>query len=274
MFTIGESYATIRGNEFYYLQPYVVSKLLQRLDQIARESPRPLGFGASAAREAVPAMLLLALCKHSDPVTEKTASGADALVFTDLPTSRSVNNLKKLGTPWGVSLERYTSKSLGSLRDAGCDFLVVPNLKVKLDMLHGDEIGRFFQIPPDFSTDQARSIVDLPVDMVLLPGPLLPPLTLQQLLDLSTTRGEVGKPALVVVNDLPSEWEIECLRDIGVDGLILDIGTAKADALESLKQRILHLPRRRSRAERTPPSVPSTDQVHASELEEDEYDEI
>ena len=251
-----------------------MSKLLQRLDQIGRESPRPLGFGASAAREAVPAMLILALCKHSDRVTKETASGADALIFTDFPPSRSINDLKKLGTPWGISLESYTPKSLESLRKAGCDFLVVANLEVKLDLLHGDEIGRFFQIPPNLSTDQARSIVDLPVDMVLLPGPLSPPLTLQQLLDLSTTRGEVGKPALVVLNELPSEWEIECLRDIGVDGLILDIRDAKSDALPSLKQRILHLPRRRSRAERTAPSVPSADQMHASELEEDEYDEL
>ena len=162
-----------------------------------------------------------------------------------------------------------------SLCDAGCDFIVLANFEVKLDLLNSDEIGRFFQIPPSFSTDQAHSIVDLPIDMVLLSGPLAPPITLQQILEISTTRGEIGKPALLVLNGLPSDWEIECLRDIGIDGLILDVRLSKPDALASLKRRILDLPRRRPRAERTAPTVPSMDQPHASEFdEEDEEEEI
>jgi len=215
-------------------------------------------------------MLILALCSSSDQVPQDTASVPDAIIFTDEPPKQSTSHLNSLGVTWGVSLERYTTKSMKSLCDAGCDFIVLANFKVKLDLLNNDDIGRFFQIPPSFSTDQAHSIVDLPIDMVLLSDPLVPPITLQQVLDISTTRGEIGKPALLILNGLPSEWEIECLRDIGIDGLILDVRQSKPDAFASLKRRILDLPRRRSRSERTVPTVPSMDQPHASEYEEEE----
>ena len=105
---------------------------------------------------------------------------------------------------------------------------------------------------------------------MLLTQPLSPPLTLQALMDLSALRGEIGKPALALLSGVPSAWEVECLRDIGVDGVVMDAAHAGADGLEALKQHILALPRRRPRGERPSPSVSHPAVSAGADLDEDE----
>ena len=90
---------------------------------------------------------------------------------------------------------------------------------------------------------------------------------------LAAQRGEINRPFLLPIVSAPSEWELECLRDIGVDGLLLDLEQADAQTLQLIRQRVQELPRRKAKGERPTPSIPrsfSPTQRQEQEAEPDE----
>jgi hypothetical protein len=74
------------------------------------------------------------------------------------------------------------------------------------------------------------------------------------------------------VNGTLTAWELECLREIGVEGVVVDLATSDTDALAALAQTILELPRRRSRSEMTSPSLPRVS-ARAQVVEADDDDD-
>ena len=74
----------------------------------------------------------------------------------------------------------------------------------------------------------------------------------------------------MLLSGIPSAWEVECLRDVGVDGVVVDAAHAGAAELEAVKQHILALPRRRPRGERPSPSVSHPPASASADLDEDE----
>ena len=244
-----------------------MSKLVQRLERLGRDAPAPMGFGFNARRQPAPQMLLLASCAAPAELSEEALAQLDGVLFT---SSNSTDDIKTGETPWGVMLPEVTGDAIGPLREKGCDFIALTARGVHLDSLKDEELGRVMVTPRELSTEQAHSLGDLPVDAILLAEPLSPPLTLQALMDLSALRGEIGKPALVLLSGVPSAWEVECLRDIGVDGVVVDAAHAGAAELEALKQHILALPRRRPRGERPAPSVSHPTVAAGADLDEEE----
>ena len=244
-----------------------MSKLVQRLERLGRDAPAPMGFGFSSRRQPTPQMLLLASCATAEEVSEEALAHLDGVLLT---SSNPTDDVNAGDTPWGVMLPEAGADAIGPLRQKGCDFIALTAGGIHLDSLKDEDLGRVMVTPRDLSTERAHSLGDLPVDAVLLAEALSPPLTLQALMDLSALRGEIGKPALVFLSSVPSAWEVECLRDIGVDGVVMDASHASADELEALKQHILALPRRRPRGERPTPSVPQAALSSDADLDEDE----
>ena len=244
-----------------------MSKLVQRLERLGRDAPAPMGFGFSARRQPAPQMLLLASCAAPAELSEEALAQLDGVLLT---SSNSTDDIKTGETPWGVMLPEVAGDAIGPLREKGYDFIALMARGVHLDSLKDEELGRVMVTPRELSTEQAHSLGDLPVDAILLAEPLSPPLTLQALMDLSALRGEIGKPALVLLSGVPSAWEVECLRDIGVDGVVVDAAHAGAAELEALKQHILALPRRRPRGERPAPSVSHPTVAAGADLDEEE----
>ena len=243
-----------------------MSKLVQRLERLGRDTPAPMGFGFSARRQPAPQMLLLASYATPGELSQEALAHLDGVLLTSSNASDDVN---AGDTPWGVMLPEAGDDAVGPLREKGCDFIALTAGGVHLDSLKDEELGRVMVTPRDLSTERCHSMGDLPVNAVLLTEPLSPPLTLQALMDLSALRGEIAKPALVLLSNVPSAWEVECLRDVGVDGVVVDGALAGAAELEALKQHILALPRRKPRGERPAPSV-SHPAVSAADLDEDE----
>lgn len=244
-----------------------MSKLVQRLERLGRDTPAPMGFGLSARRQPPPQMLLLASCSVPGELSQEALAHLDGVLVT---SSDAKGEVRAEDTPWGVMLPEATADAVGALREKGCDFIALSAGGVHLDSLKDEELGRVMVVPRDISTEQAHSLGDLPIDAVLLTEPLSPPMTLQALMDLSAVRGEIARPALVLLSGAPSAWEIECLRDIGVDAVVMDAARTSADELEALKQHILALPRRRPRGERPAPSVPQPAATAGADLDEDE----
>jgi hypothetical protein len=75
-------------------------------------------------------------------------------------------------------------------------------------------------------------------------------LTLEVLLELAAHRNQIGKSFLLPITHAPSTWELECLRNIGVEGLVLNLDQADAGALGALHGRIRDLPKPKPRSER------------------------
>lgn len=212
-------------------------------------------------------MLLLASCAAPGELSPDALDHLDGLLLT---SSNAADDVNAGDTPWGVMLPEVAPDAIGPLREKGCDFIALSAGGVHVDSLKDEDLGRVMVTPRDLSTERAHSLGDLPVDAVLLTEPLAPPLTLQALMDLSALRGEIGKPALVLLSSVPSAWEVECLRDVGVDGVVVDAAHAGAADLETLKQHILALPRRRPRGERPAPSVSHPPVSAGADLDEDE----
>jgi hypothetical protein len=99
------------------------------------------------------------------------------------------------------------------------------------------------------------------------------PLTIQHLMTIGSVRNAFSKFLLVEVSGDLSAGELERLRDVGVDGLVVDATALSAKKLEGLKERLLSLPKRqRSRSGKPIASLPRT-AFDASSVPSDEEEE-
>ena len=227
-----------------------MSKLLDTFEKIDRGSPTPLGFGVSARAEKVPTMAIVGLVSkdHSEMAAVLQRVKADGVLIQDPPKGSSLKKIAKtLGAlPWGLRLQGVTEEAAQSYREAGCDFLALSLELAHLGALGDKETAYFIFINADIDVCSLRAIQELPVDGVLLSmGSVQPPLTLQNLLSVGVVRGNISKHLLLEVPPELSIKELEGLRDMGVDGLVLDMGTTSEEALGKLRTAVMELPKQR-----------------------------
>ncbi|MBI4338275.1 MAG: hypothetical protein HY683_10660 [Chloroflexi bacterium] len=255
-----------------------MSKLLEQIERAGKAPPAPLGFGASQRQQKVPALVVVAACEKPTDAVVAAEAGANAVLF--LPGKKGTVALPaeagdKLGTtPWGVVKSDLTSQEAEQLQSQGCDFIVV-DADASLAALHDRERGpgRVLRIAADLDEKLTRTLEDLPIDAVLVETPHQPPWTLHHLMLLSAIRLLVGKPFLLGVSGTPSPWEVECLRDIGVDGLVLNADTAKREGLLELRKAVNGLPQRKPRGDRPSPLLPHVQGTMPAPPEEEEEEE-
>jgi hypothetical protein len=260
-----------------------MSKLIQRIEQVARAAPQPMGFGAAARKQPAPAFVLLASCTSEEQLLALGPGQADAVLFT--PDSVDVEKLAQAGsalgdTPWGVRLSQGGQENVELLQTKGCDFIAFLPGAVSLDALQGEEMGRLLVVTPDMEKEQAHILEDLPLDAAILARTLPKRLSLELLLELAAQRNQISKAVLLPVAGALTPWELECLRNIGVEGVVLNLDQADADALRTLQERIRELPRRKPKAERAVAYLPqpslagSRSPGHEEEEEEEEDDAL
>lgn len=254
-----------------------MSKLNQRIDRLGKETPAPLGFGAAKHRKAAPTMVLLA--STSDPSVANKLDGVplDGVLFTADQTTgsalaKATSDLKDV--PWGTQVQNPTTEQVKELVDAGCDFITLTGMSASLEVLHNEDLGKFLIVPADLKEEHAHSLEVMPVDGVIYADAVSSPLNLEGLLQLACIRGEIGSCFLVPVNGTLTTWELECLREIGVEGVIVNLDSTDVDALNALAQTIADLPRRRSRVELSSPTLPRVSaRAQAPDDDDDDYPE-
>ena len=126
--------------------------------------------------------------------------------------------------------------------------------------------------------EELRAIMALPIDMLLLSmSGHSGPWTLSELASVgSISRRSGDKYVLVEVAQPPDGKELEALRDIGVHGLVVDVGEVPAEALAELKKGLLDMPRQRpGRRTRRDAIVPGSAFLpgEAAEREDDDEEE-
>ena len=113
-----------------------MSKLIQRIEQVGKSTPAPLGFGVSARQQPSPAFAVIASTAVESKASTIGEGQADGVLFT--PDTVDIEALAAAASclgdiPWGVRLQSADRTSVESLRGKGCDFIAFLPSGVALD---------------------------------------------------------------------------------------------------------------------------------------------
>ena len=233
-----------------------MNKLLDRLDRIAHGAPAGLGFVTSTKREPVPHLALLAqvAAPKESTVSALAEAQVDAFIVTqqgkDMKAlERTVKPLKKVS--WGATVEHLDRELTEAYKSQGSDFLVFGIEGTRADALEEGEMARVLRIPADLEESTLRALEDLPVDAVLLQRPgVEAPLALEHLLAIGNVRAAISRYLLLEWDAELTSRDLEHLRDLGVDGIVLNAENVDADLFKTVRQRIQDLPKRKPKGER------------------------
>ena len=264
-----------------------MSRFFDRMERMDRGATTSMGFGAVAHSESekVPAMGLVGtlskLGKSAAGAANLAKVGADAALLQDMDGAKVPDRLvKALGeVPWGIKVAHLNEEKARQYKDQGCDFLAFYPEGALLDALSDDEDpGYILCIQPDMAGRSLRAIEQLPVDGVLLSlKPAEPPFTVQHLITIGAIRSAFSKYLLLEVPATLTTRELDGLREIGVDSLVIDADAHSVEEIEGLKDRLMNLPKRQqNRPTKASAILPSTGYSlpsgQAQEEEEAEFD--
>jgi hypothetical protein len=234
-----------------------VSKLLDKLNQVSRNSAPAIGFRAAAATPKSPRMLLIAALHKVDASAIAAAKeSADAILLREMESTTLLQKSEKLATssgelPWGVTIGETTEEHLAKLKAAGCDFLTFDAEKAPLILLREGEMGRILKLGPSLPDGLTRATAQLPIDAVLIGDDTS--LTVQRLMICQHLANLVHKPLLMTTpTGIPGE-DLKELWETGLVGVVVEMAGDAKGGLSGLRNAIDALPlsrrRRREKAE-------------------------
>ena len=254
-----------------------MSKLLERLEQVNKGPVRVLGFAPRREVETLPTMLLLAWADGAKkPNLSKLSSRTDALV---LPLSALESSPSESAPPegalWGIAFDKAEGNLVEIAKEKGGDFVTFNLDGVLVDSLTEGEVARVLQIPATLEESLMRGLEDLPVDVILLKRPEPQgPLSLTHLLAISNVRSAMSRYMLLEWDTGLTSHELEQLSDIGIDGIVANLGKMSASAIGKLKENIDKLPPRKTRNEqKLGPTLPRAQEPASSQHHHHEEDE-
>lgn len=253
-----------------------MSKFLEFLSRIREGGSSPLGFGAARA-ERLPGMALVGLVSndHAKGMGAAAEVPADAVMVSGAEGPEGLQKMAEasLTKPWGARVASLGDADAEAYEQRGADLLVFNLEGTAASALVSEEMARILCVDPGIDENQLRAVASLPVDAFLLPLPNVSAgWTLADLATVGAISRRVDKYTLVEVPQPPGKKDLEALRDIGVNGLVLDVGAVGAEKLKELKAALLGMPRPRSnRRERSRAILPGS--VYAAPQEPQREDE-
>lgn len=198
-----------------------MSKLIDKLNKLTRSEPTPIGFRREQSASAGRKIQLIAELSGTE---EGKVAGVDAVLFDitgkDVPSGTLTEKQKDV--PWGGWLKAGGVKGIAQLRDAGCDFVVFSAADAPLTLAEDKEMGRILEVDTSMSDGMLRTVVELPVDAVLVSvaqdkGDYL---TYRDLMVLQRFGGFPGKSLIVRTPAKLSGAELEALWEAGVTAIV------------------------------------------------------
>ena len=253
-----------------------MSKLLDRLERAASGPARPFGFG-TAARERIPALVIIASVTDAKKATVESAVSAGAeFVIVSGGAATNGKGLPPAGigsTPWGVQVESLTEDLLATLKESGCDFVVLTVGGTPIRLLN-DESMDYFSVVPVGSEDQwLRAVDDLPFEGSLVEMAVAD-LSLGQALSLAAVAGRLSGELIVPASLEWSAGELESLREMGFGAVTVEVKNgADAKKLAALHEAALNLPPQSSRRRGRPQArVPQATNATPPAADDDDDD--
>lgn len=227
-----------------------MSKFLDRLDRISRGSSSPMGFGSASRAEKTPSMALVGLLSHSylDSASLLAEVGVDGVLIEGLDKGtqfRQVTNI--LGAlPWGIGGKHLNEEIAKSHREQGCDFFSFSVDNITSATLSEEDSAYLLEIAPDFDDRSLRAIECLPLDAVVLNvNPGWSSLALRDLIAIGSIRSMLDKYLLLQGPVSVTAGELIVLKEIGVDGLVVDVSECPKKTLQQLKENLMSMPKPR-----------------------------
>ena len=262
-----------------------MSKLTDRLDALGRATPAPMGFATRPRTKTSATMLLLGSAPAKDAHKYAETAGIDAIIFTGADALASDESpLKDLKDQiWGVSVGDIDFDGLDRLKEKGCDFVIPSSDDHSAAILRDDDMARGYEVDTDLTESVARALEFLPVDFLCLTPPkALWPLKLSSLIELESTIGLVGSHFVLKVETPPSVQDLEIVRNLPVDALLIDLTSTSNGDLKKYRECIDALPPRKNRggagdhSDATMPQtgVPASGHQHDHDLDDEDWDAL
>ena len=226
-----------------------MSRLLTALEKLSKESRTSIGFSASYKTSKTPAMALVGLIEnnHVQSATRLSRINPDGVFLGGTYSKDQLSVIAKTlnGVPFGViSGETYPFEDKPVGKDY--DFYLVRLGTMPVQSMNDDNAAYVLNIPLDTEDRVLRTIGALPVDAVFVCLEIEDtPMTLGHLSCIGSIRTMIDKYLMVRVPVTISPKEVECLRDIGVDVLVLDVGRSSIKILDDFKEMLNNIPRQR-----------------------------
>ncbi|UCH42912.1 MAG: hypothetical protein JSW16_08940, partial [Dehalococcoidales bacterium] len=153
-----------------------MSKFIDRLNQMSRATPQPMGFGTRQGASTRLKLQLLASVTQEDAEGMAThLAGADAAVLRISDPGSAHQVLQKMSQEvtdviWGGWLLPGSLEKAGDISKIGGDFLVFSAQDTPLAMFQDDDVGRILQVERAINEGMLRAVNELPVNAVLING--------------------------------------------------------------------------------------------------------
>ena len=260
-----------------------MSRLIDELHRVARDTSQPIGFRAARPAASEPRILLIASLAYSGDIDRLSdcVAGADAILLRLAKQRLTATTLKKMteslpDMPWGGYLEDIIAKKVEILVEAGCDFVVFPEASRISATPQDDKIGKILQVESSLGEGLLRAINDLPVDAVLATDAYQAgdSIAWHHLINIQRLANLLTKPFLTQVPLNVTDSELKVLWEAGVDGVVVEADTTKPGGLQELRRAISELAprseRKRGKAEALLPRVGGEEKMAIPDEEEEE----
>jgi len=258
------------------------SRFIDKLDQVSRPEPQPIGFRTKQPASPKPKIQLVAILAQEG--TQRLAdqvAGADAGLLRISEPSLGGNVLQKVSQtlpdiPWGVWLKGDEREGIRQAIKADGDFVVFPT-GTPLAVPENDEVGKILEVEASISEGLLRAVNEMPIDAVLIAVEEKEDyfLTWQHLMLFQRFADLLSKPLLVPIPAKVTAVELQALWEAGVVGVVTEVTVEQSQyRLKELRQVIdrlaFPLPRKREKAEPLIPRISQEPEVLTAEEEEEE----
>ena len=215
-----------------------MSNLIDMLEKVGDSTPGPMGFGPATGQSKSTTQMVLVVRISPDLLSNH--SGIEKLESNPILIDTTVEEFIKIpkptgAKPHGLHCTKVTASDASDLIDSCCDFVVLESLQSEAAVTNIDDLGIVVTISNDMEKETIRSLGMLPIDAVLLRPPLLDlPLKLDDAVCIQKLTRLLDKPMLVETPNGVDDHSMEVLRNIGVQGLIMDF--VNASDLEKIKK--------------------------------------
>jgi hypothetical protein len=217
-----------------------MSKLSKKISLAGRAETAQFGFTAVATGAKAAGLLCGVRLGDAGKTADAASKGADFVLLEGVTASK-LKGLDKVEASVGLAGD-FDASALGSLAEAGVDFVVLSGLSALAAPLTDESLGRVLVLSGDIEDTPLRLLGDLGLDALIVSAPE-GPLTVEQLLAVRRVSALTRTPLLAATNPDVDVRTLELLRDSGVGGVIVD----DAGKLAAVKERIAALPARGKR---------------------------
>jgi len=259
-----------------------MSKFIDKLNQVSRAVPQPVGFRTMQPVSPKPKILLVAsLAQANVEDLADYVAGADAGLLHISELGSGAKTLQKISRvvpdiPWGGWLKGGRGE-IKRMVKIGSDFVVFPAANTSLALFQDDEVGKILEVESSLSEGLLRAADKLSVNAVLIASEQGEGyfLTWRHLMLFKHFAILLTKPLLASVPANVTANELQAIWGAGVNGVVVEVDVGQpAGRLQELRRIIDKLvfpsPRKPGKAEALLPYIERETSVETGEEVEEE----